>query len=100
MANGSDGDHDTDQPVGDNWFTVEEYQDAIIKLGSAITPLHRRMLVAHAEAPECMLSVRQLAAAGGYTPAQMGRDIMASRITPNQIAAAQQLSREWKPKAK
>lgn len=66
MANMSDLDHDNDESVSDNWFSVEEYLEAVIKLGSAITPLHRRMLVAHADAPECMLSVRQLAAAGGY----------------------------------
>lgn len=44
----------------------------------SITALQRRMLVAHAEAPDCILSVRQLAAAAGYdqpqvTYAQYGR---------------------------
>ena len=41
-----------------------------------------------------------LAAAGGYTRAQKNRDIVARRITPTQISAAQKLSREWKPIAK
>lgn len=50
----------------DNWFSVKEYQEAILRLDNVITPLQRRMLVAHADAPERMLSVRQLAAAGGY----------------------------------
>lgn len=50
----------------DDWFSVREYQDAIVRLGNVITPLQRRMLVAHADAPERILSVRQLAAAGGY----------------------------------
>ena len=66
MADMSGLHQDSDEPVGGNWFSVEEYLEAIVKLGNAITPLHRRMLVAHADAPECMLSVRQLAAAGGY----------------------------------
>jgi HNH endonuclease len=62
----------------DNWYSSDEYQNAIIKLEKSITPLHRRMLVAHAEAPDCMLSVRQIAAAGGYeksnvTYSQYGR---------------------------
>ena len=62
----------------ESWFSADEYQAAIQSLGNAITPLHRRMLVAHADAPDCMLSVRQLAAAGGYdrphiTYSQYGR---------------------------
>jgi DNA-binding transcriptional ArsR family regulator len=55
-----------ESPGDDSWYTAIEYQEAIIALGTAITPLHRRMLVAHAEAPDGILSVRQLAAAGGY----------------------------------
>ena len=66
MANMSELDHVSGSSASDNWFSVEDYREAILQLGSAITPLHRRMLVAHADAPECMLSVRQLAAAGGY----------------------------------
>ncbi len=67
-----------ESPGDDCWYTAIEYQEAIIALGTAITPLHRRMLVAHAEAPDGILSVRQLAAAGGYdhpnvTYAQYGR---------------------------
>ena len=62
----SELDHVSGSSPNDNWFSVEDYLKAILQLGSAITPLHRRMLVAHADAPECMLSVRQLAAAGGY----------------------------------
>jgi HNH endonuclease len=62
----------------ESWFTVNEYEDAINRLGNSITPLQRRMLTAHADAPDCMLSVRQLASAGGYeksnvTYSQYGR---------------------------
>lgn len=67
-----------DSPGGGDWFSAEQYRLAINSLGNAITPLYRRMLVAHAEAPDGMLSVRQLAAAGGYdkphvTYSQYGR---------------------------
>ena len=60
------------------WHTANEYQDAFCRLDESITVVQRRMLVAHAEAPDCMLSVRQLAAAGGYdkpnvTYSQYGR---------------------------
>ena len=62
----------------DSWYAASEYQDALRNLDESITLVQRRMLVAHAEAPECMLSVRQLAAAGGYdrpnvTYSQYGR---------------------------
>lgn len=50
----------------DSWFSTAQYRQAINSLAHKITPLHRQMLVAHADAPDCMLSVRQLAAAGGY----------------------------------
>jgi HNH endonuclease len=65
-------------PGDENWFSSQEYHDAITVLGSTVTPLHRRMLAAHADAPDHMLSVRQLAAAGGYklanvTYSQYGR---------------------------
>ncbi len=50
----------------DSWFSTAQYRDAINSLAHKITPLHRQMLVAHADAPDCMLSVRQLATAGGY----------------------------------
>ena len=62
---------DNSEAAQDNWFSTDEYHDAIVKLGKSITPLHRRMLVAHAEAPDCMLSVRQIAAAGGYEKANV-----------------------------
>lgn len=55
----------------ESWFTVTEYEDAINLLGNSITPLQRRMLTAHADAPDCMLSVRQLASAGGYEKANV-----------------------------
>jgi len=66
----STGEHD--------WFSADQYCMAISSLGNVVTPLYRRMLVAHAEAPDGMLSVRQLAAAGGYdgphaTYSQYGR---------------------------
>lgn len=62
----------------DSWFSTAQYRDAISSLAHKITPLHRQMLVAHADAPDCMLSVRQLATAGGYdhpnvTYSQYGR---------------------------
>lgn len=48
------------------WFSVDEYQHALTRLGKAITSAQRRMLCAHAESPDQTLSVRQLATAGGY----------------------------------
>lgn len=62
----------------DDWYSEAEYRGALVRAASRISPLQRRMLVAHAEAPDRMLSVRQLAAAGGYdkpqvTYAQYGR---------------------------
>ncbi len=78
----------------DVWFSSMEYHAAIVGLGDAITPLHRRMLTAHAEAPDYMLTVRQLAAAGGYekanvTYSQYGR---LGRL----IAGSLGVNEEWK----
>lgn len=74
------GNTENDSEVSDSerWYTANEYQDALHRLEVSITLVQRRMLIAHAEAPECMLSVRQLAAAGGYdkrnvTYSQYGR---------------------------
>jgi TPR repeat protein len=39
-----------------------------------------------------------LAAAQGHANAKKGRDLMAKRMTREQIAEAQRLAREWKPK--
>jgi uncharacterized protein len=39
-----------------------------------------------------------LAAVGGDKDAVKGRDILAAQMTPAQIAEAQKLAREWKPK--
>ena len=39
-----------------------------------------------------------LAASQGYAPAKQLRDLMARWMTPAQIAEAQRLAREWKPK--
>jgi uncharacterized protein len=39
-----------------------------------------------------------LAAASNHETAQWERDTLAARMVPAQIAEAQQLSREWKPK--
>ena len=39
-----------------------------------------------------------LAAAQGNKPATKNRDLLAKRMTPAQIAEAQKLAREWKPK--
>lgn len=39
-----------------------------------------------------------LGAAGGNENGGKNRDIVATRMTPAQIAEAQRLSREWKPK--
>ena len=41
-----------------------------------------------------------LAAAGGEKVAGTWRDILAGKMTPDQIAEAQKLAREWKPKRK
>ncbi len=41
-----------------------------------------------------------LAAAGGEKVASKWRDILAEKMTPDQIAEAQKLAREWKPKRK
>lgn len=59
-------------------YTETEYREALVRAESRISTLQRRMLVAHAEAPDLILSVRQLAAAAGYenpqvTYAQYGR---------------------------
>ena len=39
-----------------------------------------------------------LAASNGHENATNGRDIVAQEMTPEQIAEAQKLAREWKPK--
>ena len=39
-----------------------------------------------------------LAAASGFPDAEKTRDSVAARMTPEQIAEAQKLAREWKPK--
>ena len=39
-----------------------------------------------------------LAAAQGHKRAKSNRDIIAAKMTPAQIAAAQKLAREWKPR--
>jgi len=39
-----------------------------------------------------------LAAAQGYSKAQIARDKVAGQMTPSQIAEAQSLARQWKPK--
>ncbi len=41
-----------------------------------------------------------LGAANGAKPGAVLRDALAKRMTPDQIAEAQQLAREWKPKGK
>lgn len=84
-------DNDADD---DDWFSAEEYRDALVQLSDDLSPLHRRMLVAHAEAPDCMLSVRQLAAAGGYdkpsiTYSQYGR-------VGHMLAQALGITEQWK----
>ena len=38
-----------------------------------------------------------LSAAAGNTKAGEGRDFVAKRMTPEQVAEAQRLAREWKP---
>src|SRR4051794_11559346 len=58
-------------------FTVEEYQAALTALGGRIREHHRRMLAAHAAAPNGLLDVFELAAAAGqnsdnFTYAQYG----------------------------
>ena len=39
-----------------------------------------------------------LAASGGYKNANSNRDNVAGEMTPEQIAEAQKLAREWQPK--
>ena len=39
-----------------------------------------------------------LAAVGGQSSGGMNRDIIAAEMTPQQIAKARRLAREWKPK--
>jgi len=39
-----------------------------------------------------------LAAVQGYGKAQKGRDTLASKMTPDQIAEAQRMAREWMAK--
>ena len=41
-----------------------------------------------------------LSAAQGYSKAQTTRDELAEKMTPTQIAEAQRLAKEWKPKGK
>ena len=41
-----------------------------------------------------------LAAARGQNNARKVRDILAEKMTPAQVAEAQKLAREWKPKGK
>jgi len=41
-----------------------------------------------------------LSAARGEKRALTSRDLLAQKMTPAQVAAAQQLAREWKPKPK
>jgi hypothetical protein len=90
----SDSDHQSAEVDDESWFTVQQYEDAIVQLGNVINPLQRRMLTAHADAPECLLSVRQLAAAGGYersnvTYSQYGR---LGRLIANSLGVTEQ----WK----
>jgi TPR repeat protein len=40
-----------------------------------------------------------LAGASGIAEGIQGRDVVASQMTPEQIAEAQRRAREWKPKA-
>jgi TPR repeat protein len=40
-----------------------------------------------------------LAGANGDAAAIVERDLLASKMTPNQLAEAQRRAREWKPKA-
>jgi hypothetical protein len=40
-----------------------------------------------------------LAGAAGYADGVKNRDIVAGKMTPGQVAEAQRLAREWKPKA-
>jgi uncharacterized protein len=39
-----------------------------------------------------------LAASGGHKNAVQGRDMVAAKMAPAQLAEAQKLAREWKPK--
>lgn len=50
----------------DRNYSEDAYYAALMRLEPPISGVHRRMLVAHAEAPECKLSVHQIASAGGY----------------------------------
>ena len=60
MSIQSDGLH-PDRP---DWYSVEEYQRVLETL--ALSNAQKRMLVAHASAPNLSLSVQQLADAAGY----------------------------------
>ena len=62
----NNSENDSEATDSERWYAASEYHGALRRLDGSITLVQRRMLIAHAEAPECMLSVRQLAAAGGY----------------------------------
>ncbi|MBK8246844.1 MAG: HNH endonuclease [Gemmatimonadetes bacterium] len=61
-----------------DWYSAEDYVEALGRLGPAVTAKQRAMLRAHCEAPGRVLTVTQLAAAAGYarpeaTYSQYGR---------------------------
>jgi hypothetical protein len=49
------------------WFSQAEYVNALRQIETQISPKQRAMLIAHAEAPGQIMSVFELAAAGGST---------------------------------
>jgi hypothetical protein len=48
-------------------ISVERYADVLAELDATITPAQREMLVGHARAPGCTLSMQKLAELGGYS---------------------------------
>ena len=82
------------EPAQDVWFSTAEYYDAIVKLGKSVTPIQRRMLVAHAEAPGCILSVLQGAEAAGYKNANP--TYLQYGGLANRLATALNVTGRWK----
>lgn len=53
------------------WYSAEEYAAALGAIEPRVSALQRRMLAAHATAPDLMLTVTQLAAAAGFEQPQV-----------------------------
>jgi hypothetical protein len=80
----------------DNWFSPFNRRQVF---AAAVTSLNTMSLAVIADRDPLVRTVRwfNLAAARGNKDAVKGRDMVAAKMTPAQLAEAQKLAREWKP---